>query len=128
MNLLSVAPCDSRTVPLPRLLGLIWIKGEGSAPALASQVSRQTVNAEGPGMPLNIDELLPTAKEIQRQAALADAEKAEQYVQKLAAAEAEKRALIERLSKPSGLPEVEKVRLAATAIQRAGRHGPRGGG
>ncbi len=74
-------------------------------------------------MPVNIDELLPTAKEIQRQAAIADAEKAEQYVQKLAAAEAEKRALVERLSKPSGLSEEEKVLLAATVIQRAVRNG-----
>ena len=74
-------------------------------------------------MPMNIDELLPTAKEIQRQAALADAEKAEQYVQKLAAAEAEKQNLIERLGKPSGLPEDEKIRLAATVIQRAVRNG-----
>lgn len=74
-------------------------------------------------MPVNIDELLPTAKEIQRQAAIADAEKAEQYVQKLAAAEAEKRALIERLSKPSGLSEEEKIQLASTVIQRAVRNG-----
>jgi hypothetical protein len=74
-------------------------------------------------MPLNIDELLPLAKEIQRQAAAADAEKAEQYVQKLAAAEAEKQALIERLSRPSGLPEEEKIQLAATVIQRAVRNG-----
>jgi len=74
-------------------------------------------------MSVNIDELLPTAKEIQRQAAIADAEKAEQYVQKLAAAEAEKRALIERLSRPSGLPEEEKIKLAATVIQRAVRNG-----
>jgi hypothetical protein len=74
-------------------------------------------------MPVNIDDLLPTAKEIQRQAAIADAEKAEQYVQKLAAAEAEKRALIERLSKPSGLSEDEKIQLAATVIQRAVRNG-----
>ena len=74
-------------------------------------------------MPVNIDELLPTAKEIQRQAAIADAEKAEQYVQKLAAAEAEKRKLIEQLSKPSGLSEEEKIRLAATVIQRAVRNG-----
>jgi hypothetical protein len=81
------------------------------------------VNAEGPGMPLNIDELLPLAKEIQRQAAIADAEKAEQYVQKLAAAEAEKQALIERLSRPSGLSEEEKIQLAATVIQRAVRNG-----
>jgi hypothetical protein len=74
-------------------------------------------------MPVNIDELLPTAREIQRLAALADAEKAEQYAQKLAAAEAEKRALIERLSKPSGLSEEEKVQLAANVIQRAVRNG-----
>jgi hypothetical protein len=74
-------------------------------------------------MPVNIDALLPTAKEIQRLAALADAEKAEQYAQKLAAAEAEKRALIERLGKPSGLSEVEKIRLAANVIQRAVRNG-----
>ena len=74
-------------------------------------------------MPVNIDELLPSAKEIQRQAALADAEKAELYVQKLAAAEAEKRTLIERLSKPSGLSEEEKIQLAATVIQRAVRNG-----
>jgi hypothetical protein len=74
-------------------------------------------------MPVNIDDLLPTAKEIQRQAAIADAEKAEQYVQKLAAAEAEKRTLIERLGKPSGLSEDEKIQLASTVIQRAVRNG-----
>ena len=74
-------------------------------------------------MPVNIDALLPTAKEIQRQAEIADAEKAEQYAQKLAVAEAEKRKLIERLSKPSGLPEDEKIQLAATVIQRAVRNG-----
>ena len=74
-------------------------------------------------MPVNIDELLPTAKEIQRQAAIADAEKAEQYLQKLAVAEAEKRTLIDRLSRPSGLSEDEKITLAATVIQRAVRNG-----
>jgi hypothetical protein len=80
-------------------------------------------NEERPAMPVNIDELLPTAKEIQRQAAIADAEKAERYAQKLAAAEAEKRALIERLGKPSGLLEDEKIQLAATVIQRAVQNG-----
>ena len=81
------------------------------------------VNEEGPAMPVNIDELLPMAMEIKRQAAIADAEKAEQYAQKLAAAEAEKRALIERLSEPSGLSEEEKIQLAAAVIQRAVRNG-----
>ncbi len=70
-----------------------------------------------------IDDLLPTAKEIQRQAALQEAEKAEEYARLLAAAEAEKRKMIEKLSKPSGLTEDEKVKLASTVIQRAVRNG-----
>lgn len=70
-----------------------------------------------------IDDLLPTAKEIQKQAALKEAEKGDQAARMLAAAETEKRALIERLSKPSGLSEDEKVRLASTVIQRAVRNG-----
>jgi hypothetical protein len=41
----------------------------------------------------------------------------------LAAAEAEKQALIDKLSKPSGLSEEEKVKLATTLIQRAVRNG-----
>ena len=74
-------------------------------------------------MPDKIDELLPTAKEIQRQAAIKEAEKANEHVRHAAAAEAEKQALIERLSKPSGLSEDEKVKLASTVIQRAVRNG-----
>ena len=74
-------------------------------------------------MPVNIDELLPTAQEIQKQAAVKEAEKAEEHAQRLVAIEAEKRALIERLTKPSGLSEDEKVRLASTVIQRAVRNG-----
>jgi hypothetical protein len=71
----------------------------------------------------NIDDLLPTAKEIQRQTALKAAEKAEQYDRLQATVEAEKRRLIERLSKPSGLTEDEKVELASTVIRRAVRNG-----
>jgi hypothetical protein len=74
-------------------------------------------------MPENIDHLIPTAKEIQRQAAIKEAEKADEHVRHMAAAEAEKRALIERLTKPSGLTEEEKVKLASTVIQRAVRNG-----
>ena len=74
-------------------------------------------------MPVNIDDLLPTAQQIQRQAAMQQTEKAEEHAQRLAAVEAEKRALIERLSKPSGLSEDEKVKLASTVIQRAVRNG-----
>jgi hypothetical protein len=78
---------------------------------------------EGAAMPLNIDDLLPTAQEIQKQAAIQEAQKAEEHAQRLAAAEAEKRTLIERLSRPSGLSEDEKVKLASTVIQRAVRNG-----
>jgi uncharacterized protein (DUF1778 family) len=74
-------------------------------------------------MPDKIDELLPTAKEIQRQAAIKEAEKADEKARGMAAAEAEERALIESLSRPSGLSEDEKIKLASTVIQRAVRNG-----
>ena len=74
-------------------------------------------------MPETIDDLLPTAREIQKQTALKEAEKADQYARRTAAADSEKRKLIERLSKPSGLTEDEKVKLASTVIQRAVRNG-----
>jgi hypothetical protein len=70
-----------------------------------------------------IDDLLPTAREIQRRTAIKAAEKAEQYARQQATADAEKRQLIEKLSKPSGLTEDEKVQLASTVIQRAVRNG-----
>ena len=74
-------------------------------------------------MPDSIDSLIPSAKQIRAEAALKDLEKAEQYARLAAAAESEKRALIERLSRPSGKSEEEKVQLASTIIQRAVRNG-----
>jgi hypothetical protein len=74
-------------------------------------------------MPDSIDALIPSAKQIQKEAALKEAEKAEQYARLAAAAESEKHALIERLSRPSGKSESEKIQLAATVIQRAVRNG-----
>lgn len=70
-----------------------------------------------------IDDLIPSAKEIQKQAALKEAQKADEHARRTAAAEAEKAELIDRLSKPSGLTEDEKVQLASTVIQRAVRNG-----
>src|SRR6267142_1757668 len=72
---------------------------------------------------LNNDKLLPTAKDILKQSALKEAEKAEEHMRHMAAAEAEKRALIEELTKPSGLTEDEKVKRASTVIQRAVKNG-----
>jgi hypothetical protein len=74
-------------------------------------------------MSANLDDLIPNALQIRKEAALKEAEKAEEYTRLAAAAEAEKRALIERLSKPSGKTEEEKIQLASTIIQRAVRNG-----
>lgn len=74
-------------------------------------------------MPPSIDELIPSAKQIQQEAALKEAEKAEQHARLAAAVEAEKRALIDRLGRPSGKSEEEKIQLASTVIQRAVRNG-----
>ncbi len=71
----------------------------------------------------NIDEMLPTAKELQKQAALKEAEKAEEAMRAHTAAEAEKRALIEQLSKPSGLSDEEIIERASHIIQRAVKNG-----
>jgi hypothetical protein len=71
----------------------------------------------------DIDRLLPTAKEIQKQAALNEAEKADLEIRAKAAAEAEKDAFIEELKKPSGLSEEEKIKRASAVIQRAVRNG-----
>jgi hypothetical protein len=84
---------------------------------------RRQVSPGVVAMPEWIDDLLPTAQEIQKQAALNEAEKADEFTRRLAAAEAEKQKLIEKLSKPSGLSEDEKVKLASTVIQRAVRNG-----
>jgi hypothetical protein len=72
---------------------------------------------------LNIDEMLPSAKEILKQSALKEAEKAEEFTRAQAAAEAEKRELIEELTKPLGLSEEEKIKRTSIVIQRAVRNG-----
>ena len=71
----------------------------------------------------DIDHLIPSAKQIRTEAAQKEAEKAEQYARLAAAAEAEKQALIDRLNRPSGKSEEEKIQLASTIIQRAVRNG-----
>ena len=72
---------------------------------------------------LNIDEMLASAKEIQKQSALKEAEKAKEFMRAKIAAEAEKRELIEELAKPTGLSEEEKIKRASAVIQRAVRNG-----
>ena len=67
----------------------------------------------------NPDALVPSAKEVLQQIALAEAEEAKKQAQAQAAAEAEKRALIDQLSKPPGTSDEEAIRRGLDIIHRA---------
>jgi hypothetical protein len=66
---------------------------------------------------------LPTAKQLQQQIALKEAERASMAVRERAAADGEKKALIEKLSKPSGVSEDERLERAIAIINRAANNG-----
>jgi hypothetical protein len=69
-----------------------------------------------------LDEV-PTAKDLMQKIALKEAEKASEAMRAHSAAEAEKHALIERLTKPSGVSDDEGLRRAAAIIKRAADNG-----
>ena len=58
------------------------------------------------------DELLPSANDFMKKLALAEAEEATKQARKLAEAEAEKKALLDQFSKPSGLSDEEAIQRA----------------
>jgi hypothetical protein len=66
---------------------------------------------------------LPTAQEMMEKLALAEAEKASVEARKHAAAEAEKKALLDKLTKPSGVSEEERMKRATAIIERAVANG-----
>jgi hypothetical protein len=66
---------------------------------------------------------LPAAKDLMRQIALAEAEKASEEMRNRSAAEAEKAALIKQLSDPSGVSDEEGIRRAIRIIERAASNG-----
>ena len=68
-------------------------------------------------------DILPSAKDAMRQIAEIEAKKASDYLKKQKVEDGEKKALIDRLSKPSGLNEEEKQKRAAVVIQRAIKNG-----
>ena len=70
-------------------------------------------------MTSTVDELLPSAKELMGKIALAEAEEAEKQARVRAEADAEKKALIEHLSKPSGISDEEAIRRGMTILERA---------
>jgi hypothetical protein len=67
--------------------------------------------------------LLPTAQQMREKLALAEAQKAAEAERRFAAAEAEKKALLDKLSKPPELTEDERIKRAAAIIERAVANG-----
>jgi hypothetical protein len=74
-------------------------------------------------MATNLADLLPTAQDLLKKIAQAEGEKASEYMRKRADEEAEKRALLDQLRKPSGLSYEEAIKRAAIIIQRAVNNG-----
>ena len=66
---------------------------------------------------------LPTAKDLMQQVALKEAEKASAAMRERTAAETEKQALLEKLSKPSGVADKERLARATAIIKRAAGNG-----
>ena len=66
---------------------------------------------------------LPTAQEVMEKLALAEAEKASAALRKQSEAEAEKKMLLEKLTKPSGVSDEEALRRVAVIIERAVSNG-----
>jgi len=69
------------------------------------------------------DELLPSANDFMKKLALAEAEEATKQARKLAEAEAEKKALRDQFTKPSGLSDEEAIQRAIKIIERAVSNG-----
>jgi hypothetical protein len=70
-----------------------------------------------------LSNLVPSAKAVMQQIAAAEAEKASEEMRRQAHEEVEKKALIDRLTKPSGLSDEEVMRKAAVIIDRASKNG-----
>ena len=69
------------------------------------------------------DELLPSAKDFMQKIALAEVEKASEEARQGAQAEAEKKALLDQLSKPSGVSDEEAIARAIKIIELAAANG-----
>ena len=70
-------------------------------------------------MASDIDTVLPSALDCRKQSAEMEAEKASEYMRKLKLIEAEKKELLDKLAKPSGVSDEERMKRAAAIIKRA---------
>ena len=66
---------------------------------------------------------LPTAQQVMEKLALAEAEKASAAARKQAELESEKKMLLEKITKPSGVSDEEALRRVAGIIERAVSNG-----
>jgi hypothetical protein len=70
-------------------------------------------------MTSKVDQLLPSAKDVMAKIALAEAEEAEKQAKLISEADAEKKALLDQLSKPSGVSDDEAIARGVKIIERA---------
>jgi hypothetical protein len=70
-------------------------------------------------MTSKLDDLLPKAGDYMQKIALAEAEEASKEAAKFAAAEAEKKALLDHFLQPSGVSDEEGIQRAIKIIERA---------
>jgi hypothetical protein len=70
-------------------------------------------------MTTTLDDVLPSALDCRKIAAEREAEKAAEYMRGRRAAESEKKELLEKLEKPSGVSDEERMRRAGVIIKRA---------
>ena len=71
----------------------------------------------------NVWDSLPSAKEVMQRVALAEAERASDEMRVKQKADAEKKELIDRLTRPSGVSDEEALKRAALIVQRAVKNG-----
>jgi hypothetical protein len=69
------------------------------------------------------DDILPSATLCRGRIAEVEAEKASEHMRQQAAADAENKALMDQLSKPSGVSDEERMKRAASIIKRAVENG-----
>jgi hypothetical protein len=70
-------------------------------------------------MATEFDDLLPKAEDLRKKIAEVEAEKASEYIAQQARIAAEKKALMDQLSNPSGVSDEERQKRAAAIIRRA---------
>jgi hypothetical protein len=71
----------------------------------------------------DLSNLIPTAKTLMGRIAAAEAEKVSEEMRRRTQEQEEKNALVDRLTKPSGLSDEEVMKKAAAIIDRASKNG-----